>query len=199
MRSSAVSSITAIQPARKRLLFFWAQGVTMFDRLVADGDCTTTGGAVIGRSDFYNEEGKMYARKENKATCGNCKGAWPIHGTANNWMDNGLPYVKHMDRVLCPCENNFVLASGSSNSGYSDGKEKVQMEKPIMPPDTGVYDEQFILTDATGNALADTWYTVRLPSGGFLHGVTDSSGKTERCRTDVSHSINFYLGHAREI
>ncbi|MEZ2307849.1 hypothetical protein [Paraburkholderia graminis] len=46
----------------------------MFDRLVADGDRTTTGGEVIGRSDFYNEQGRMYARKENHATCGTCKG-----------------------------------------------------------------------------------------------------------------------------
>ena len=81
----------------------------MFDRLVADGDRTTTGGEVIGRSDFYNEQGRMYARKENHATCGNCKGGWPIYGTASNWMDDGSPYVKDLDRVLCPCGRNFVL------------------------------------------------------------------------------------------
>ena len=61
----------------------------MFDRLVADGDSTSTGGVVFGYSDFLNEEGKAYARKENKATCGNCKGAWPIYGTASDWMDGG--------------------------------------------------------------------------------------------------------------
>ncbi|CAB3648894.1 hypothetical protein R8871_00854 [Paraburkholderia graminis C4D1M] len=94
----------------------------MFDRLVADGDRTTTGGEVIGRSDFYNEQGRMYARKENHATCGNCKGGWPIYGTASNWMDDGSPYVKDLDRVLCPCGRNFVLAAGSSNAFCSDSK-----------------------------------------------------------------------------
>ncbi|WP_415913632.1 PAAR domain-containing protein [Paraburkholderia sp. J63] len=81
----------------------------MSDRLVADGDRTSTGGVVFAYSDFLNEEGNAYARKENKATCGNCQGAWPIYGTASDWMDDGEPYVKDGDRALCPCGKNFVF------------------------------------------------------------------------------------------
>lgn len=91
----------------------------MFDRLVADGDRTTTGGFVIARSSMYNEEGKQYARKENHATCGNCKGKWPIYGTATDWTDDGVPMVKDRDKVLCPCGKNFVLAAANSSVGYS--------------------------------------------------------------------------------
>ncbi|WP_322052241.1 PAAR domain-containing protein [Paraburkholderia bannensis] len=47
----------------------------MFDRLATDGDRTSTGGEVIGRRGRYDERGKMYARKGNKATRGTCKGA----------------------------------------------------------------------------------------------------------------------------
>lgn len=32
----------------------------MFDRLVADGDNTSTGGVVFGYSDFLNEEGNTH-------------------------------------------------------------------------------------------------------------------------------------------
>lgn len=166
----------------------------MFDRLVADGDRTTTGGEVIGRSDFYNEDGKMYARKENHATCGNCKGGWPIYGTAGNWMDNGLPYVKDMDRVLCHCGKNFVLASGGSTAFYSDSKGGAQTERYITCPTTETYDERFTLRDGRGSPLANTSYTVESEET-LTHGVTDSLGRTERHTTDGAQSIHVYLGH----
>jgi|SRR5579864_819067 len=170
----------------------------MFDRLVADGDRTTTGGEVIGRSDFYNEEGKMYARKENHATCGNCKGGWPIYGTAGNWMDDGEPYVKDMDRVLCPCGKNFVLAAAGSNAFYSESKGEAQTEKSMMSRRTDTYDEQFTLVDAKGTPLTETHYTARMPSGELRHGVTDSQGRTERYATKGAQSIRIYLGHKQE-
>lgn len=71
---------------------------TMFDRLVVDYDRTTTGGVAIARSNYFNEEGKIYARKESLVTCGNCKGGWPTYGTAGDWMDDGFPLGKTMTR-----------------------------------------------------------------------------------------------------
>jgi hypothetical protein len=59
------------------------------------------------------------------------------------------------------------------------------------------YDERFALTDAGGNALANTFYTVRLPSGELQHGVTDSSGKTARYKTDGAQQLALYLGHRK--
>ena len=170
----------------------------MFDRLVADYDRTTTGGVVIGRSNYFNEEGKMYARKENHATCGNCKGGWPIYGTARDWMDEGFPLVKDMDRVLCPCGKNFVLAAGNSNAFYSESNGEAQNEKPIATPTIATYDEQFMLRDAKGSPLANTYYTVRMPLGELRRGVTDMQGRTERYETTDAQSIRIYLGHKQE-
>jgi len=170
----------------------------MFDRLVADGDRTTTGGEVIGRSDFYNEDGKMYARKENHATCGNCKGGWPIYGTASNWMDNGEPYVKDMGRVLCPCGKNFVLAAGGSNAFNSDSKGEARTGNLIAPPRTDTYDERFTLRDGRGSPLANTYYTVE-SQGTLMHGVTDSLGRTERHTTDGAQRVRIYLGHHESV
>ena len=170
----------------------------MFDRLVADYDRTTTGGVVIGRSNYFNEEGKMYARKENHATCGNCKGGWPIYGTAGDWMDEGFPLVKDMDRVLCPCGKNFVLAAGNSNAFYSESKDKAQTETYVKLRKTDTYDEQFTLRDAKGLRLAEMYYTVRMPSGELRHGLTDSQGRTERYETKDAQAIRIYLGQKQE-
>jgi hypothetical protein len=57
------------------------------------------------------------------------------------------------------------------------------------------YDEQFILKDHRGRALAHIFYTVRLPTGELVHGVTDSVGQTTRYQTDGANRIAVYLGH----
>lgn len=149
----------------------------MFDRLVADGDRTTTGGQVIARSDFYDEDGRMYARKENKATCGNCKGAWPIYGTASNWMDNGEPYVKDLDRVLCPCGKNFVLAAAGSNLYYSNKSDAVSVPE--------------ITT-------ASHWIAFHLNEGGNCEGLQCvayfSDGSQETGTFDAGNAVEFERG-----
>lgn len=167
----------------------------MFDRIVADGDRTTTGGVVIGRSGCFNEFDKAYAKKGNLATCGNCKGGWPIHGTANSWLDDGLPMVRHMDRVLCPCRKNFVLAAGNSGAFYSEDEDKT-----VAPAcnESFVYGQRFALHDASGSSLASMYYTVGLESGELRHGITDSSGLTDFYETDNPCSIRFFLGHREE-
>lgn len=177
--------------------YFSATGSKYVDRLVADGDRTITGGEVIGRNDFYNEDGKLYARKENKATCGICEGAWPIYGTARCWMDNAEPMVKDLDWVMCSCRKNRVFASSGSNAFYSDSRELARTEKATAPPN-GTYDEQFTLVDAKGTPLTDTYYTACMPSGELRHGVTDSRGRTERYQTSAAQSIRIYLGHKQE-
>lgn len=57
------------------------------------------------------------------------------------------------------------------------------------------YDEQFTLRDARGNALADTYYTVRMPNDGLIHCTTDSTGRTARHVTEGAQKIVIYLGH----
>jgi hypothetical protein len=79
-----------------------------------------------------------------------------------------------------PGEDESVANTGSSAS---------------VDPQSGQYVEQFTLHDATGNALRDTYYTLRLPSGSLVHGVTDHMGRTERYATDGAHRIAVYLGH----
>ncbi|OLL28041.1 hypothetical protein BTH42_29120 [Burkholderia sp. SRS-W-2-2016] len=163
----------------------------MFDGLVADGDGTTTGGVVMGRSEFYNEDGRCFARKENLATCGNCKGGWPIYGTASDWMDDDVPLVKNRDRVLCPCGKNFVLAAISSNAFYSTGENtRVPAPVPIDP----VYSQQYLIQDKNGQPLANTRYRAFIGSTEVAKGVTDSQGRTERISAESAKRITLQVG-----
>jgi hypothetical protein len=57
------------------------------------------------------------------------------------------------------------------------------------------YDEQFQLKDDDDVILASMPYTVKLPSGQLIHGVTDDEGRTGRYRTEDAQYIEICLGH----
>jgi uncharacterized Zn-binding protein involved in type VI secretion len=162
----------------------------MFERLGADGDSTSTGVVVFGESDFFNEEGKAYARKGNKATCGNCKGVWTIYGTAGNWTDGGEPYVKDGDRVLCPCGKNFVFAACSSDAYYSDAKGDATA---APAPRALIYDQHYSLKDRDGQPIANLAYRMLIGGEVVASGVTDSEGRTVRVRTETARRVELEI------
>ncbi|CAM2158418.1 PAAR domain-containing protein [Paraburkholderia tropica] len=166
-------------------------------RLALKDDRTTTGGSILGPgSDWFNEDGRAFALAEDKATCGNCKGVWPVGGTAHNVMDEGRSFVKNLAPVYCPCGKNRVLASGESPFFYSENDEPLAAQPDALRT---TYDEQFALRDANGTPIANANYTVRLPTGELEHGTTDTQGRTARYLTDRADSIHVYLGHREEI
>jgi hypothetical protein len=172
----------------------------MTTRLALKDDKTTTGGSILGpSSDFYNEDGRAFALAEDLATCGNCKGSWPIGGTAHNVMDEGRSFVKDLAPVYCPCGKNRVLASAESPFFYSDDESTAPAPKPATPQKALAYDEQFTLYDGTGRVMPDTFYTVRLPTGELLHGVTDLNGRTERYTTKGAQAVSLYVGHRESL
>jgi hypothetical protein len=102
-------------------------------RLALKEDHTTTGGRVLGgSSDQYAEDGRPFALDGDKATCGNCKGLWPLLGSAHDWMDQGRPMVKDLDPVHCPCGKNRVFASGNSPFDYETGGSSTSMEQSAL-------------------------------------------------------------------
>jgi type VI secretion system secreted protein VgrG len=76
--------------------------------------------------------------------------------------------------------------------------DKAQTVAPVTYEDSVQYDQQFTFHDANGLVLANTYYTVKLPSDELRHGITDSQGRTERYETGGAQSIKFYMGHKRE-
>lgn len=100
------------------------------------------------------------------------------------------------DIVLCKCPDHpRIIATYGRSWKITDRGEETLAPVARAPAQQLAYDEQFTLTDAAGKALADTYYTVRLPSGELQHGVTDSSGRTTRYTTDGAQRLRVYIGH----
>ncbi|SIT43996.1 hypothetical protein BN2475_460004 [Paraburkholderia ribeironis] len=90
------------------------------------------------------------------------------------------------DIVLCKCSApaRIIAVYGQRWKIHDNGDTQRQVVRASTPASQATYDEQFTLTDAAGKALRDTYYTVRLPSGELIHGITDAQGRTSRHTTD---------------
>lgn len=173
----------------------------MTDRLVGKGDWTTTRGRVLGgSSSFFAENGQTLSRRNDIATCGNCEGGFPILGTADTILDEGLPLVRHMDRVLCPCGQNRVL-SGHPEFLIRDGKGEGARATTgndaaaFTSAPSLCFDELFQLLDSeTGEPLANLEYAIERANGEIEHGVTDENGHTHLLSSTVNaESIHIYV------
>jgi hypothetical protein len=157
-------------------------------RLALKEDHTTTGGRVLGGSaDQYAEDGRPFALDGDKATCGNCKGLWPLLGSAHDWMDQGRSMVKDLDPIHCPCGKNRVFASGNSPFDYETGGigEPIQQQSP--PEQT--YDQHFHLLNTDGRPIVGLPYMLKSADGKVVRGVTSSTGHTEKLESDGPHDI----------
>ncbi|MCG5075144.1 hypothetical protein [Paraburkholderia tagetis] len=114
----------------------------------------------------------------------------------NDLANGGRRQAVGDDIVLCKCAEppRIIAVYGRTWKIHDRGEDKA-IPAAEAPGRSHAYDQRFTVTDATGNALANTWYTVRMPSGDFLHGVTDSSGRTARYETDGTQQLALYLGH----
>lgn len=100
------------------------------------------------------------------------------------------------DIVLCKCaQHPRIIALYGRKWSITDRDDEAPASFAKVPMQSLVYDEQFTLADASGKALANTYYTVRLRSGELQHGLTDSYGRTSRYITDAAQHLRLYLGH----
>jgi uncharacterized Zn-binding protein involved in type VI secretion len=160
-------------------------------RLALKEDHTTTGGRVLGGSaDQYAEDGRPFALDGDKATCGNCKGLWPILGSAHDWMDQGRSMVKDLDPVHCPCGQNRVFASGNSPFDYETGgsSEPIQQSAPKQ-----TYDEQ-VKVRASRGSLEGYPYLIEQADGQTICGRVDSSGLLPRIYGETADHYAVFWG-----
>lgn len=160
--------------------------------VVRDRDVTTTGGRVIASKAFIHDNGKKLALDGEHATCGNCKGSWPMHGTGDKMRNRGTHVVLDNDPVLCPCGKNRVIAASNAKC-FVHKIANTGRSAPANPP-SGVaqaapYDEQFTLLDHERRPLANVRYRVRSGLTVLASGVTDSSGRTARINTDAAQRV----------
>jgi uncharacterized Zn-binding protein involved in type VI secretion len=165
---------------------------------VRDRDHTTTGGRVFASSAASTfDEGKLVAFGGSLATCGNCKGSFPIIASYDGWTDNGKYMVVDRDRVTCPCGKNHVLAGSDSGyriqtgaaKRYSDGARVEKQEaRPL------VFDECVQLCEAgTQEPLRNVRYRFVSGTSIVIEGITDATGRTRRINTNAAESLELFI------
>ncbi|SAL83040.1 bacteriophage gp29 protein [Caballeronia arvi] len=169
---------------------------------IRHGDPTTTRGFVIAYSSTIFDDGRQVALSGDEATCGNCKGAYKIFGTGDGMTEKTRSVVVEGDRVLCPCGKNRVIVGSNPgiflevDSGSNEPQSRGAASFAGSPSLASVFDQQVVLRSrSTGEPLAGVRYRARGASGRTFEGMTDSSGRTERIKTNTAENLRFEIEH----
>ncbi|CAJ0714610.1 hypothetical protein R1479_01686 [Ralstonia mannitolilytica] len=189
----------------------------MTDRRCAlrHGDTTSTGGVLIATGQGKHR-GIQLAVEGDLATCPACRSIGQVVNDCHPaFALKGKQVLVEGARVYCRCanpptcfasQNSFTIVvnrAGDLNTsvGFREAAHPNTPGRAQQARKTSalIFDEQFLLKDGQGNALSNTYYTVRLPSGEIRYGTTDVHGRTERIRTDGAQEIRVYIGHVSNV
>lgn len=161
--------------------------------VVRFGDSTTTGGKALAVKGHISDKGKKIALHGEHATCGNCKGSWPMFGTGKGINDHRTQVVIERDRVLCPCGKNRVIAGDDvgcfihKHPGASNTTTQAESSRAAQ------YDEQFTLLDEANRPLANMRYRIVVNDERVITGTTNASGQTERVATQRAANLKLQV------
>jgi uncharacterized Zn-binding protein involved in type VI secretion len=159
--------------------------------LVKHGDPTTTGGFVIATLSRMVHHGVQLAVAGDRATCGNCKGTWPIVASGKRMFDKGRAIVLDRDWVACLCHENRVMAQ-SDNMIYHRARGEAHTEADIAT--TAATTQR--PTAATSPADIRQKTTERrcvLHIGVFFDGTGNNASNTalfEQCKASTGSALN---------
>lgn len=175
-------------------------------RIAVVGDQLSTGGQILhyeGSICTWGDGGHQVALIGGAAYCEQCKSIGIIAKTGGSRRINFMgETAADGDIVLCNCATPPRIVARLAGESWCDDEAEHHAANATAAAllaagsnHASRHDEQFTLRDARGRALADSYYTVRFPSGSVAHGVTDSAGRTMRYKTDGAQNILLYLGH----
>lgn len=178
--------------------------IAMSRRAIRNGDATTTGGIVIAGTASIFVDDKHIALDGDKATCGNCEGRFPIAGSAVSVVGDGRAVAVEGDAVLCPCGQNFLVASndcmffieGSGGHGSATPFIGYSAFPPTRyAPASDIYSGQFVIRDVrTKQPLSNVRYWIKDRSGNVhASGVSDRHGCTVRVRTEHAEALKLVI------
>ncbi|RQV17119.1 PAAR domain-containing protein [Burkholderia cenocepacia] len=176
----------------------------MSRRAARNGDPTTTGGVVIAVTSTMFNHGKQVALDGDKATCGNCEGAFPIVGGAQRMIHHGRCVALEGDAVLCPCGRNRLIAGSDStifygDSGSGNAANRFAAGSAVAPTRhmaaPGIHDDQFVIRDVrTKQRLSNVRYWIKDRAGNVLAtGVSDRHGCTARVQTEDAQILKLVI------
>ncbi|MEM5449140.1 PAAR domain-containing protein [Paraburkholderia sp. BR14263] len=157
-----------------------------------DGDLTTTGGRVFACASPIKDKGRSIAFDGSEASCGNCEGVFPVHGTGQKIFNAGRYAIVDDDRVLCPCGRNRVIVGGSPGVWLTvrSCKDRANQEdadpirdKPLRG--AKIFDEQ-VRVWANSGVLDGYPYFIEMVDGQSFFGRVDSGGVLPRMSTGTS-------------
>jgi len=167
--------------------------------LVRHGDPTTTRGFVLAYSSTMHDDGKKIALFGDKATCGNCKGAYPIYATGEGVSEKGRVAVVHGDKVLCPCGKNRVIAGSDAGCHLEPQRDlsatvtTSRDSAAISSSSNAIFDEQ-IRASATAAALDGYPYFIETREGQTYSGRINADGSLPRISTEAIGEYSVHWG-----
>lgn len=197
----------------------------MAGEIIRLGDRTSHNGTVIEGSQTDICMGKPIAYIGHKVHCPKCKGDFPIVEGVMTTTFYGKGVAVAGMKTSCGAtliagqftdivewgggSSNFKAASATALESGAGQATPNQAGVVSPQPGSGAaasstadqvqdefnYDEQFQLKDEDDVILAAMPYTVKIPSGQLIHGVTDDEGRTGRYRTEDAQYIEICLGH----
>lgn len=133
------------------------------------GDRTSHGGVVLSGSPTNFWHDIPVARKTDKVYCPRCKPhLFEIAEGLANSLDGDacLPMAAEGHATSCGAT---LIAEGASATAMQDALHFFR--------GTG-YDDHFVLRDAAGDPMRNTYYAIRKPGGEPEYGTTDEAGHT---------------------
>ena len=162
------------------------------------GDSTSSGGSVVSGSPFTDIDGKPVARINDKATCPQHKGTFPIADGDPTTIIDGQPAALHGSKLACGCS---VLAVQQTRVLLDSGDGRVLDRGDVSGASTGnaahvtdeigafQYDEAFILRAADGVPQTNRRYRICREDGAVEYGTTDSDGMTHLLASSQSEVL----------
>lgn len=162
------------------------------------GDSTSSGGRVVSGSPFTDIDGKPVARVNDKATCPQHKGAFPIVDGDPTTIVDGQPVALHGSKLACGCsvlavqQGRVLLDAGRSvvQRGGAAWTLAGQTARVIEAIGSPRYDEAFILRSADGAPQVRRRYRVLREDGAVEQGTTDSDGMTHLLKSSRNEVLS---------
>lgn len=156
---------------------------------VRDGDKTTSGGVVIASLSGIYDGRKKVALDGEKATCGNCKGAYQMLGTGKPILNKGRHVVLDGDPVMCPCGKNRVIVGINPRVWIASSRT---IGGGVASVAIGTYDEQ---VRATGRGASEEYpYFIETADGRAVSGRLANGGHLPRVHSDAANNYTVYWG-----
>ncbi|WP_245000088.1 DUF2345 domain-containing protein, partial [Chromobacterium violaceum] len=148
--------------------------------------------AAKGKVQVQAQSDRMEITADKDVTITSVKQKVQFNGKQEILLTSGGAYVRIKDGKIELHAPGTISVKGASHDWSGPASKKVEM--PYLPG-MQIYDEQFQLTDESGEVLKNVKYELELESGRIVSGKTDVNGMTNRVETTEPLLIRNFKVH----